>query len=354
MYNKINVAVVGVGNLINALVQGIEYYKDPEQQNKLLFPKIGGFTISDINVVAAFDIDARKVGKDLAEAIFAYPNKMPKVVDLQPTGVIVQKAPVLDGLAETTAVEIEIANVADADIAKELKEKNAHLIIIATPTGTDLVVETFVKAALEVGIGVINATPSPIARNPEWAKKFVNAQLPIIGDDLQSRAGGTVFHKELLNILQNIEVNVKDTYQLDVSGGLEGLTTLDFDRRQYKRKIKEESISRSLDHTMNVASGSTDYLEFLGSTRVANYWVKGTGFLDQPVTMDIRMSSVDGSNGASALVDAIRAMKIALNRVLAGPISSPCAFLFKAPPLILPHDEAKNMFLDFISGYRKS
>jgi myo-inositol-1-phosphate synthase len=350
---SIKVALVGVGNLASGFVQGLAYYEDPHKQGELLHPKIAGLTISDMEVVAAFDIDERKVGKDLSEAIFADPNKMPQVVDLQSLGVEVQKGPTLDGVAETATEVIHVSNKPDVDVVDVLKRSEAEVVVIATPSGAVETCEHYVNAALEAGCAVINASPTPIARDKKWARKFFEARLPILGDDLQSQSGGTAFHKGLLKLLIELGVSVDDTYQLDVSGGLEGLTTLDFDRRHYKRQVKEQSISRAIDKPINVASGTTDYLDFLGTLRIGHYWVAGSTFLDQPIKIDIRMETLDGSNGAATLVDAVRLAKIALNRVLGGPIGSVSAYLFKAPPLIMPHDEAKAGFEDFILGRRK-
>ncbi len=350
MEDRIKVAVAGVGNLVNGLVQGIKYYSDHKNQDDLLHPKIGGFQIEDIKVVAAFDIDERKVGKDLSEAIFAAPNKMDMVVELETTHVIVQKSPTLDGVAETARGELKVSDSKDVDVVKVLENSGAEMLVIATPSGAVQTAEMFAEAALKAKIGVINATPTPLARNSVWARKFREASLPILGDDLQSQAGGTSFHKGLLQVLKDIGVHVKETYQLDVSGGLEGLTTLDFDRRNYKRSVKEHSIKQALDYNFEVAAGTTDYLEFLGSLRIGNYWVAGKGFLGQPVTLDIRMESVDGSNGAASLADAIRTMKIAINTVAKGPVSGPAPYLFKAPPVTVPLAQAKTNFEGFISG----
>lgn len=349
----IKVAFAGVGNLCSGFVQGLEYYKDVSKQQSLLHPKIAGLTITDLEVVAAFDIDERKVGLDLTEAIFGDPNKTPEVVKLQKSGIIVQKGPTLDGVAETAVEEIKVSSAPDVDVAKALQESGAEVLVIATPSGATNSCNYYVEAALKAGCAVVNASPTPVARDNEWARKFQDAKLPILGDDLQSQAGGTAFHKGLLVLLKELGVKVEDTYQLDVSGGLEGLTTLDFDRRQFKRKVKEESISRSFDDPINVASGSTDYLDFLGTLRIGHYWVAGQSFLGQPVKIDIRMETLDGSNGAATVVDAVRAAKIALNRVLGGPIGSVSAYLFKAPPLIMPQEEARNGFDDFVLGRRK-
>ena len=346
---QIKVAIAGVGNLASGFIQGIQYYTNHSEE-KIAHPRLGGYEIKDIEVVAAFDIDERKVGKDLSEAIFANPNKMPKIMDVPELGVLVKKTPVLDGVAETAEEVIKISSEKEVDLAAELKSSGAEMLIIATPSGAVKTCEAFAKAGLDAGIGVINATPTPIARDPKWAREFRLAKLPLLGDDLQSQAGGTAFHKGLLKLLNEIGVRIKDTYQLDVSGGLEGLTTLDFERRNYKRSVKEHSIRQSLDYDFEVAAGTTDYLEFLGSTRIGYYWVEGKGFLGETVKLDIQLETVDGSNGAATLSDAVRVMKIALNKVATGPLVSPAPYLFKAPPVVMPLEKTPEAFEDFITG----
>jgi len=345
---KIKVALAGVGNLSSALVQAVEYYKK-HSTRELMYPKISGLAIPDIQIVAAFDVDERKVGKDLAEAIFAPPNNQRGIADLKKVGVTVQKAPTLDGLSEYTTDVIKISSEEDANVSEILKSTKTELLIINTPSGSNEAVDYFTNAALESGVGVINSTPSPIVGNYTWVKKFKEKGLVLIGDDLQSQAGGTVFHKGILEILNEQAVVVEDTYQLDVSGGLEGLTTLDYERRSLKRGIKEDSIKRSLPYDIRVAAGTTDYLDFLGSRRIGHYWVFGKSFLGQDVKIDIRME-VDDSNGAASLVDAIRATKLAIRKGEAGPINSICAHLFKSPPVNLSRRDANAAFQKFVSS----
>ena len=351
--NAIKVAVAGIGNMISGLVQGIHYYQDKPNDKTILHPKVGGFQINDIEIVAAFDVSEEKVGKDLCEAIYEHPNKVPSSIKVPLSGVMVNKVPAFDGIAESATGVVKESKVKDCDVVSVLNACDTDVLVIAVPSGAVEAAEYFANAALEANVALINASPAPIARNSSWARKFREARLPLLGDDLQSQAGGTIFHKGLINLLFEIGVRVLDTYQLDVSGGLEGLTTLDYERRQFKRKVKEESISRSTDELFNIASGTTDYLDFLGSTRIGNYWVKGEGFLGQPITLDIRMNSLDSSNGAATLVDAIRCAKIALNRVIGGPVASVSPYLFKAPPIYMEHTEGIQAFNDFASGKRR-
>lgn len=351
--HTIKIALAGIGNLSSALVQAIGYYKN-HSSDDLMHPKIGGYSVADLRVVAAFDVDKRKVGIDLAEAIFAPPNNREKIINVEKTGIIVEKTPVMDGLSEYTKEVVELSEKENSDVINSLKTSSTEVLIINTPSGSNRVAEFFTNAALEAGVGLINSTPSSIVRKPEWGRKFANAGLPLIGDDIQSQAGGTVFHKGILEILNEQGVMVEDTYQLDVSGGLEGLTTLDYERRKLKRTTKENSIKRSLPYDIRVAAGTTDYLDFLGSRRIGHFWIFGNSFMGQKVKIDVRFQSDDGGNGAASLVDAIRASKIALRIARGGPIKSICAAFFKAPPSYLSRRDANKAFNEFISGERET
>lgn len=350
--NSIKIALAGIGNLSSALIQSIVYYKS-KSTRELMHPKMGGFGIPDIQVVAAFDVDSRKVGKDISEAMFAEPNNQRGIIDIPEFGVTVQKAPTMDGLSEYTRDVVRVSSEADVNITDALKSSGAELIIINTPSGADEAVNHFAQAALTSRTSIINSTPSLLIRNSGLVRQFSDAGLVVIGDDLQSQAGGTVFHKGVLEVLNEQAVVVEDTYQLDVSGGLEGLTTLDYERRKLKRGTKEDSIKRSLPYDIRVAAGTTDYLDFLGSRRIGHYWIYGKSFLGQDVKIDIRME-VDDSNGAASLVDAIRAAKIATRRGFRGPILSAAAHLFKAPPINMSRREANEAFNKFISGEREN
>ncbi|MHA2099495.1 MAG: inositol-3-phosphate synthase [Candidatus Kariarchaeaceae archaeon] len=346
--SKIKIALAGIGNLSSALVQAVEYYKK-HSTRELMYPKMGGLSIPDIKIVAAFDVDERKVGQDLSKAIFAPPNNQREIMDLPEFGIKVQKAPLLDGLSEYTHDVVKVSSESDVNVADALKSTGAELLILNTPSGSEKVVNHFTQAAYDAGVGIINSTPSLVVGNGDWVKKFKEKGLPIVGDDLQSQAGGTVFHKGLLEVLNEQAVMVEDTYQLDVSGGLEGLTTLDFERRSLKRGTKEDSIKRSLPYDIRVAAGTTDYLDFLGSRRIGHYWVFGKSFLGQDVKIDIRME-IDDSNGAASLVDAIRATKLAMRKGISGPVNSICAHLFKVPPVHLSRKKASKVFDEFVSS----
>ena len=351
--DKIKIAIAGVGNIASGLLQGISFlnhYIDKREQ--LLHPKIGSYEARNIQFVAAFDVDSTKVNIDMSKAIFAPINSTPKFVEVEETGIIVKKGPLKDGLSEHLQQVIKVAEGPEEDVVQILKQTEADVFICALPTGAEKAVETYAQASLDAEVAFVNCTPTSIANDPEWARKFKIANVCLIGDDLQSLSGGTVLHKGFLDVLKEQGVDIKDTYQLDVAGGLETLNTLDDDRKQYKRNVKERTIQESFENHINIASGTSDYLEFLGNRRVGHFWIFGEGFMDMPIKIDIRLETLDGPNGAATLIDVIRATKIAINRAGSGPISSICAFGFKAPPVTASRHTAHQWFNEYIEGIR--
>ncbi|MCG3259699.1 MAG: inositol-3-phosphate synthase [Candidatus Heimdallarchaeota archaeon] len=351
--DEIRIAIAGIGNIASGLLQGITYLNQfKEEKNKLLHPKIGSYEAHKIRIVAAFDIDSTKVQTDISDAIFAPINSTPKLFNVEKIGVQVEKGPVKDGLSEILQKVITIADVEEVDVVSVLKETDAEMLICAIPSGAEKAVEAYAQAALDAEIAFINCTPTRIASDHTWSKRYKQANICLIGDDLQSLAGGTVLHKGFLDVLKEQGVIIKDTYQLDVAGGLDTLNTLDDDRKEYKRKVKERSIQQSVDNHINIASGTSDYLEFLGNRRIGHFWIYGEGFMNMPVKIDIRLETLDGPNGAATLIDVIRATKLAQRRAGSGPISSICAFGFKAPPVTTNRHTADKWFDEYIEGKR--
>lgn len=350
---KIKIAIAGVGNIASGLIQGISYLNIfTEKKENLLHPQLGNYEAKNIEVVAAFDVDSTKVGKDVSDAIFAQINSTPRFVDVPNLNVKVQKGPLKDGLSEILLQVIHLSEDTEVNLVEELKEKKAEMLICALPTGAEEAVKTYAQAALDAEIAFINCTPTKIASNPVWARKFKMANICLVGDDLQSLAGGTVLHKGFLNTLKEQGIMIKDTYQLDVAGGLETLNTLDDDRKQYKREVKENTIQEAFVEKINIASGTSDYLEFLGNRRIGHFWIYGEGFMGMPIKIDMRLETLDGPNGAATLVDVIRATRIAINRAGSGPISSVCAYGFKSPPVITDRHTAHKWFNEYIEGKR--
>ena len=346
--SKIKVALAGVGNCASAFIQGLRYYSMfAENHVGLRSPQLGGYTPSDIQVVAAFDVDNRKVGKDLSEAIFAPPNNAPRVTDIAEIGVTVKKAPTLDGIGKSAKDIIQLSSQTDVNVAETLREAKTEILVNLLPSGATNASHYYAEQALAAKCALINATPTYIASDAAWAKKFEKAQLPLAGDDLVDQVGSTALHKTLLKLLSNSGVKITETYQLDVGGGTESLDTLDR-MREAKRTIKTQSVASSLPYKTEIVAGSTDYVDFLQNNRDSYFWISGTYFCNAPMRIDLKFSTVDAPNAGSVLFDAVRATKIALNKKQAGALIPLCAYAFKRPPQMMPLETAEKAFNTFI------
>ena len=352
--SKVKVALVGVGNCASAFVQGLQYYgKRPKEDCiGLRNPQLAGLSTRDIQVVAAFDVDQRKVGKDLAEAIFAGLNNAPKVADVPATGVVVRKGALLDGVGECTKRVVQVSNAPDADVAAVLKASGTEVVVNLLPSGAVEASLWYATQALAAGCAFVNTTPNFIASDAAWAKRFEEAGLPLAGDDLVDQVGSTALHKTLLNLLSLNGVRIAETYQLDVGGGAESLDTLDRSR-DAKRAIKTQSVAASLPYKTEVVAGSTDYVDFLQNKRDSYFWISGVYFCNAPMQIDLKFSTVDAPNAGSVLFDIVRAMKLALDKKLKGAVLPVCAYAFKRPPQLLPLETAEEMFTNFVKEKSK-
>ncbi len=351
---KARVILVGVGNAASALVQALEYYTKHETTG-LKYETIGGMRIGDIEIAAAFDVVEGKVGKDITEAIFAEPNVAPRFIDYStPLGVEVKKGPPLDGISPLLAETVQMSSTPDVDLVKEMKAANADMVISLLPSGANEATYVYANACIEADLAFIEAAPIRICSDDKWVRKFKKANLPVVGDDLQSQLGGTRIHKGLLEMLDSFGARVRNTYQLDVSGGSEGMNTLYTERRMAKRQIKTDSIKRTLPYLTDkdIASGTTDYLDFLGNDRTGYFWIYGGYFLDTPFKIDITIKTVDGPNAAGTLINVIRATKLAVNRGIDGPLISISAYGFKFPPVYVSEQDSVLRFEEFIDGTR--
>jgi myo-inositol-1-phosphate synthase len=350
---KTKVALIGVGNCASGLIQGLQYYGKSEKKTNfggLRNPSLGGLTPKDIQVVAAFDIDERKVGKDLADAIFAKPNNAPKIADVPLTKVIVQKGPLLDGVGKATQSVVQVSSKPDSDVAKTLMQSGAEIVINLLPSGAAKASEFYAEQSLAAKCGFVNTTPNFIASNSTWAKKFATAELPLVGDDLVDQVGSTALHKTLLQLLSMNGVKITETYQLDVGGGTESMDTMDR-TRDTKRAIKTESVAASLPYKTEVVAGSTDYVDFLQNKRDSYFWISGTYFCNAPMQIDLKFSTVDAPNAGSVLFDVIRAVKLALNKKQKGAIEPICAYGFKHPPQMMALDASEEAFKRFVTEH---
>jgi len=352
---QIKVALVGVGNCASAIVQGVHYYSDAEEEKDSLGLKnlfLGGYHPQDIEFVAAFDIDERKVGKDLSQAIFSQPNNTPKIADVPDLDVEVLMGPVLDGVGEYLKNVVRVSRSKEVDVTQRLKESKADMVINLLPSGAVKASRWYAERALGARCAFINATPTLIASDAAWDKRFTEAKLPVVGDDLVDQVGATILHKLLLRALADQGVRIAETYQLDVGGGTESLDTLERSR-EAKRAMKTKSVEASLPYKAAVVAGSTDYVDFLGNRRDSYFWMKGFYFAKTPMQLDLRLSTIDAPNAGSVMLDVMRGVKIALNRKICGSLISISAYAFKNPPQMLPLETAEQWFKEFIDGKRE-
>jgi myo-inositol-1-phosphate synthase len=347
--SKIKVALIGVGNCASSFLQGLNYYgkaEKPEEFIGLRNPTLAGYTPGDIVVVAAFDIDERKVGLDLSEAIYAKPNNAPKVFQVPKTGVTVSKGPLLDGVGESTKDIIQVSSKTPVDVAQILKTSGAEMVINLLPSGAIKATEYYTKQALIAGCAFINTTPNFIASDPSWANQFKEAHLPLIGDDLVDQIGSTALHKTLLKLLSDSGVKIFETYQLDVGGGTESVDTLER-TREAKRTIKTESVASVIPYKTNIVAGSTDYVDFLQNKRDSYFYINGAYFCNTPLKIDLKFQTVDAPNAGNVLLDVVRAVKVALTKKQKGAINEICAYGFKRSPKTVSLDAVEEEFKHF-------
>jgi len=361
--SKINIAIAGVGNCASALLQGIEMYKvSPENTIGLLNYNLGGYTPADVNVVAAFDVDKRKVGKSLKEAVFAKPNCTTIFYDKLPDyPVKVEMGPVLDGVSEHMAdynqdKTFVVADQDPCDVAKVLRESGAEILINYLPVGSEKAARFYAEACLEANVGFINAMPVFIASDESWAKKFQEKNIPIIGDDVKSQVGATIVHRTLTKLFENRGVVIDRTYQLNFGGNTDFLNMLNHNRLTSKKKSKTQSVQAELKQPLpsdNIHIGPSDYVPWLNDNKICFIRIEGRGFGNVPLTLDVKLSVEDSPNSGGVIIDAIRCMKLALDRKIGGVLNSISAFTMKSPPVQYTDTEAKKMVEEFIDGRKE-
>ena len=347
---KIKVAIAGVGNCASAIIQGVHYYAQRGPDEGLTYWKVGGYTPEDIEFVAAFDVNAKKVGKDLSEAILQPPNNTLKIFDVPKLGVTVKKGPVLDGIGRYLKAVIPVATVAESDVVEELEDSGADLLINYLPVGSTTASHRYADAALETGIGFINAIPVFIASNIEWAAKFAKAGLPVAGDDVMSQFGATVLHKTLVKLAVDRGVKVDETYQLNIGGDTDFLNMLEESRLVDKRESKTSAVRAMSPYEVPTRIGPSDYVPFLENDKICYVWLKGKYFGGTTVKVDLKLHVVDAYDSGGVMVDAVRGTKLALDRGVSGPLTSLSAFCFKHPPVQMPYPQAKDAFEQFTAG----
>jgi len=345
---EIRIAIAGVGNCASSLLQGIQYYRENGNSLGLLHEKLGGYGIEDIRVVAAFDIDVNKIGKDVSEAIYAEPNKAPRINELAVTGVKVQMGPSPDIAGAITMSRINRSEAEAVDVASVLKEAKVDVLVNLISGGSDKASRLYSEAAVEAGCGFLNATPSGIVNDLTVASAFKKAGLPVAGDDLMSQMGATAVHIGLLEFLDKRGVKIEKSYQLDVGGGGESIDTLE-KTKESKRIIKTDAVKKHIPYDFELVSGSADFVDFLINGRDSFFYVKGKYFGGSDFVLDMKLSTEDGPNSGAVLVDVIRGLKIAMDKGAGGPIEAVSAYGFKRPPRRFMMQDAYKKFREFTS-----
>lgn len=335
--------MAGVGNCASSLVQGVEYYRTKQAQSfGLIHPKIGPYSIADIEFSAAFDIDERKVGSDLAKAIFAPPNNVRTFAEPQNLGVKVSMAQPLDGVSSFAVEKTPISTAKPSSIPQVLKDSNTEVLINLTPTGAAKAGEMYAQAATKAGCAFINATPSRIAGNPKWQASFRRSKLPLVGDDVMDQIGSTILHRNLLSFFVERGAHIDETYQLDIGGGTESEIALDKERYEIKRRVKTSAVAAAVPYKFPIVAGSSDFVDFMENRRTSYFWIKGDYFAGTNFTMDVRLSLEDGPACAGLLVDAIRMVRVAMDAGTGGPLLAVSSYGFKAPPRKLSSSEIQS------------
>jgi len=358
---EIRVALVGVGNCASSLVQGVEYYKDVDGNSPpvpgVMHNVISGYGIGDIKFVAAFDVDSKKVGKDLSEAIFSEPNCTIKFSDVPNLDIEVHKGPVLDGVAETTREKFSVdPGQKSVDVGEILKRSKAEILVNYLPVGSEDAARYYANECLDSGVAFINAMPVFIASNSEWSERFEKAGIPVIGDDIKSQVGATIVHRTLARLFVDRGVKLDNTYQLNVGGNCDFLNMLERQRLKSKKISKTQSVQSQLPTKLpdeDIHIGPSDYVPWLKDKKLAFIRLQGRKFGDVPINIELRLDVEDSPNSAGVMVDAIRCAKIALERKVGGALLSPSSYFMKSPPVQYSDPVARDMVEEFIKGERE-
>ncbi len=354
--SSIRVAIVGVGNCAASLVQGVHYYRDADPRQKvpgLMHVDFGGYHVRDIEFVAAFDVDSKKVGLDLADAIGASENNTIKICDVPRTGVTVERGHTIDGLGKYYRETITESDAEPVDIVKRLREVKADVLICYLPVGSEQAAKFYAQCCIDAGVAMVNALPVFIAGTKEWADKFEAAGVPIVGDDIKSQVGATITHRVLTKLFEDRGVTVDRTYQLNVGGNMDFMNMLERDRLESKKISKTQSVTSQMEKQIdkrNIHIGPSDYVAWLDDRKWAFVRLEGRAFGDVPLSLEYKLEVWDSPNSAGVIIDALRAAKIAKDRGIGGPILSAASYFMKSPPVQYTDSEAHQAVEDFIAG----
>ncbi|MCL6440946.1 MAG: inositol-3-phosphate synthase [Thermoleophilum sp.] len=355
--STIRLAIAGVGNCASSLVQGIEYYRDADPDTRvpgLMHVDLGGYHVRDVQVVAAFDVDAKKVGRDVAEAIVAEPNNTIRFADVPPTGVLVQRGPTLDGLGRFYREVVTESDEPPVDVAEVLREREVDVLVSYMPVGSEQAARYYAERALEAGVAFVNALPVFIASDPAWARRFGDAGVPIIGDDIKSQVGATITHRLLARLFEDRGLAIDNTYQLNFGGNMDFKNMLERERLESKKISKTQAVTSLLDEELSpddVYIGPSDYVPWLKDRKWAHIRLEGEAFGGVPLTIEAKLEVWDSPNSAGIVIDAVRCAKLALNHGVGGPLIGPSAYFMKSPPEQYPDPVAREMTEQFIAQY---
>jgi myo-inositol-1-phosphate synthase len=353
---RVRVAVAGVGNCASSLVQGVEYYRNASADEVvpgLMHVVLGGYHVGDVEFVAAFDVDADKVGIDLGKAIAAGPNNTIKFANVGDLGVTVQRGPTFDGLGEFYRDTVEESPAEPVDVAQALRDARADVLVSYLPVGSEQAQRHYAQACLDAGVGFVNAIPVFIASNPEWAQKFVDAGVPIVGDDIKSQVGATIVHRILARLFEDRGAALDRTYQLNFGGNMDFKNMLERKRLKSKKISKTQSVTSQIEQGIedeHVHIGPSDHVPWLDDRKWAYIRLEGRNFGDVPMSVELKLEVWDSPNSAGVIIDAVRCAKVALDRGIGGPLEGPSAYFMKSPPVQYHDDDAHRMVEEFIAG----
>ncbi|MBO9569985.1 MAG: inositol-3-phosphate synthase [Cellulomonas iranensis] len=358
---SIRVAIVGVGNCAASLVQGVHYYRDADPAGKvpgLMHVQFGDYHVRDLEFVAAFDVDAKKVGFDLSEAIFNSENNTIKISDVPPLGVTVQRGHTLDGLGKYYSQTIEESDAEPVDVVQTLKDQQVDVLVCYLPVGSEAAAKFYAQCAIDAGVAFVNALPVFIASDPEWAAKFEAAGVPIVGDDIKSQVGATITHRVLARLFEDRGVILDRTYQLNVGGNMDFKNMLERERLESKKISKTQAVTSNLEDgplsgkkdDRNVHIGPSDYVAWLDDRKWAYVRLEGRAFGEVPLNLEYKLEVWDSPNSAGIIIDAVRAAKIAKDRGVGGPILSASTYFMKSPPVQMEDTKGRAQLEAFIRG----
>jgi myo-inositol-1-phosphate synthase len=353
---KVRIGIVGVGNCASSLVQGLTYYREAtgnEPIPGLMHADLGGYHVGDVEVVAAFDVNTAKVGRDVAEAIYAEPNNTNRFAEVEPTGVTVQRGPTMDGIGKYLVDLIEESAAPTADVTEILRRSGTEVLVSYLPVGSEEATRWYAERALEAGCAFVNCIPVFIASKPEWAGRFAAKGLPIIGDDIKSQVGATIVHRVLANLFRERGVRLDRTYQLNFGGNTDFLNMLERERLMSKKISKTQAVTSQFDVPLpvdDVHVGPSDHVPWLTDRKMAYIRLEGTAFGGVPLNAELKLEVWDSPNSAGVVIDAVRCAKLALDRGIGGALTGPSSYFMKSPPRQFTDAEARLRTEEFIAG----